>query len=175
MGNIQSVWLEIVDWWRSHEAHAQLRALAPGAGDEALAEAERELGAPLPADLATVLRQCDGGPYIQSYALLSVDGILRAWRMWTTALRDGSLGRRRIVDRPGALPIWWDERWIPFAQDSCGNLVCTSPTGLIHLETQDSQGAYQEPGDFTSWLETYRGRLTSGELVVDAEGFVDES
>jgi cell wall assembly regulator SMI1 len=171
------VWLEIVAWWTANGASAELRAKRPGAKRRAIASAEKRLGRALPGDLAAVLHRCDGGPSFDGYELLSLVDIVDTWSTWGALLAEGKLKGRSIAD-PRALRKWWSPEWVPFARDSCGNLECIDPGTAkprrIRLEVQDAQGAYALAGSFTRWLRGYLDRLKSGELVVDAEGFVSE-
>ncbi|MFT3768193.1 MAG: ankyrin repeat domain-containing protein [Minicystis sp.] len=173
----EQLWREIVDWWTANGAGAALRAKRPGATKRAITSAEKRLGHALPGDLAAILLRCDGGPSFDGYDLLSLADIVDTWSTWGALLADGKLKGRPIAD-PGALRRWWSPAWLPFAKDACGNLECidlgTARPRRIRLEVQDAQGAYALAGSFTSWLRTYRDRLRSGELAVDAEGFVSE-
>ncbi|MFO0547305.1 MAG: ankyrin repeat domain-containing protein [Polyangiaceae bacterium] len=176
MNEAERLWRDIVAWWKANDASAELGAIRRGATKRALEAASAKLGRALPDDLAAVLRACDGGPSFDGYELLSVTEIVETWSRWCTLLAEGAL-KRPIAD-PKALKRWWSPAWLPFAKDSAGNLVCidlgAAKPRSIQLEVQDGQGAFTRPGGFTRWLSTYQKRLESGELAVDAEGFVRE-
>lgn len=178
MSDVRELWREIDRWHDEHGAAREISARRAGASSDALAELEARLGRELPADYRESLAIHDGGGYFESYEHLSSRAAGATWAVWHDLSERGTLARRPIAD-PGALRTWWNDAWIPFAQDSCGNLLCLDTSGrgrILALETQDGQGAYVVAGKrtFTDFLRAYRDKLVSGKLAVDDEGFVTE-
>ncbi len=182
---IAALWAEIDAWFDAHGALRNMEARRPGATAGQIARLEKHLGVTLPGSYVESLKVHDGGGSFESYEYLSTEDVYRWWKVWTLALEKGELeGRAPSEEGQEALqPGFWNRRWIPFAADSVGNLLCIDldpgPRGkvgqLVQFERQDGIGPIAMPQqDFAGWLRKYRDRLRKGELVVDEEGFVDE-
>ena len=82
---VRSVWIRIEGWLRDH-APEIFEAMGEGASEEALAAAEETLELELPAELRHTLRRVDGiaraggGGVLQSWELLSVEGIVQQYQ-----------------------------------------------------------------------------------------------
>jgi cell wall assembly regulator SMI1 len=173
---IRDLWKAIDAWCDEHGATNLIDRRRPGASEKALRALEKAIGTELPADLRASLAIHDGGGTFESYEYLGVVGIERAWRRWSDLHRSGKLAKKRIAE-PRALKVWWDDGWIPFAEDSAGNLICadSARTRLVAVEVQDSQGVFAHKArSFGQWLRFFREKLDAGELAVDEEGFVNE-
>ncbi|MGH3342120.1 MAG: SMI1/KNR4 family protein [Carbonactinosporaceae bacterium] len=104
----------------------------PGASPEQIAELQRALGFPMPGELATWLRLCNSS--------VGLHGIF-----YGTGNQRPDLNIEWHLDRH---PYWRDQRWIPVADDSCGNhyvidcsqhLTATPAAYFIdHTEDEDS-------------------------------------
>lgn len=175
--------------WRRIEAALQatqspiLQTLAPGASEEAIAQAEAVIGLALPEDVRASYRIHDGGIRMQLVSgmrLLSLAEAAEWWRVLEELLHDESWISQppyyfsedviRQGGHPGPIrPIWWDARWIPFAQDYGGNLTCLDmapePGGTVgHIidwdhECGPSRILYP---DFTALLSALAEQLETG-------------
>lgn len=179
---IERLWQEIAAWYRANGANAA-DELNPGASEEQVAALESQLGLTLPADFRASLLTHNGAPGFHSYRALTVAGIARIWSGMQQLSAAGSLTRHPegegnvevIQDTP------WNPAWVPFAEDSGGNLICLDlapgPRGrvgqVIYLE--QVEGPLASPyGSFDEWLRAYRDGLQRGGYMVNAEGFIVE-
>lgn len=138
--------------------HYRVRRGATAAALDAL---ERTLGTSLAAQHRAFLELTDGWGPLRSYELLSVKDLAR-W--WSTRALDVKKGRK------------WKATHVPFAVDSCGNLLCVeSDKGRVLLIDRQEGFAVGKPGLFVAaWLREIERELQSGALEIDADGFVSE-
>jgi cell wall assembly regulator SMI1 len=133
--DVDATWPRIVAWLREH-APTTAEPLGPPATDEAIAEAETEVGASFPADLRAWFRQADGiatashpdtliPPHFRPYSLRQA---LRTRRTWLD-VGDSLLGhdgfgfayREGENDKSAGLGCdTWLPRWLPIAGDGGG-------------------------------------------------------
>ncbi len=182
--SVRMLWDEIVQWYVQNNATHNRDMLHAGAADTALQKLETALGRKLPRDLRTSLRLHDGGgDMLHNYEYLTTDGILKAWSRHSTRLADGGyLGWHPQPSGNRLQPVWWHRGWIPFAEDSAGNLMCIDlapgPRGragqLVAFERQENVGPLWQQGTFRGWLRAFRDGLYDGLLVVNSEGFIEE-
>jgi cell wall assembly regulator SMI1 len=80
--------------------------------------------------------------------------------------------------------VWWSLKWIPFAEDSAGNMFCIDldpgkvgkKYQIINMELQDGQGPYCSGtyNSFTDFLEKHLGYLQNGQYTAeDGEVMID--
>jgi len=162
----------------------------PPATDSDLAHFETILDAPLPADYRSFL-QCNDLPYSfqDNFVCLDIQGMVRSWTLMTGLLERGVFADGRIPYHQaqgfgnwdgGYLQVcWWNRQWIPFAEDSCGNLHCLDgDPGLqgrlyqvLAMEIQDGQGPFvTEMASFTAYLHRHLRSLQGGHFVVESHG-----
>lgn len=176
---IEAIWTDIEAWLAEHapDRHAELR---PGASEAAIAELERRIGNKLPADYAASLARHDGATNLSSYVYQDSKSVAASWEAMLDTPVEG-----REIDAPEAgiiQPIWWSKAWIPFAEDSGGNLLCLDldpgPEGdkgqVLVFEMSMGPGP-EGHASFGEWLEDYRDGLLEGRFVVDESGFIYEA
>jgi len=141
--------------WECIEAAIQLQApphepiLTPGASEQAIADIERELGVMLPEDVRASYRRHDGGFSLEPVIYMDMSPLAEmaeSWHILTDLLRDEEWANQppyyfsEVVVRSGwqtgpIQPVWWNRRWIPFASELAGNLLCIdlapAPGGTI--------------------------------------------
>jgi cell wall assembly regulator SMI1 len=123
----------------------------------------------------------DGDAYLTDYEYLPVAQILSAWEGKKRAFDDGVFQGREVTEKGGGLirNFWWHPGWIPFGQDSAGNLLCIDMVpgcqgrrGQI-LRWEREEGPLPGPGrSFHEWLRRYRDDLLGGAFDVSPEGLI---
>jgi hypothetical protein len=108
-----------------------------------------------------LLARSNGWGSLRSYEVLSCAGIVR----WAASVREDI---KKGAD--------FSAKWIPFAADSAGNLICLEPTRrrVILVERQEGYGTALISPSLAAWLEACLADLESGALVLDEQGFVTE-
>jgi cell wall assembly regulator SMI1 len=142
------------------------------------------LGIKLPEYYIESLKIHNGGGYFDSYEYLSIKGVLSWWTILNTLLAEGKFQNRKVKSYPQRIQkSWWDKKWIPFAADSAGNLLCIDLNPgkdgtngqLIYFEQQDGSGPLPSSEEtFVSWLEEILSKVKSKELVYEEYGSLSE-
>jgi cell wall assembly regulator SMI1 len=176
---LTAVWDDITRWHRANAPRA-LGSLHPPATPDILVSVERDLGLQFPSDLRASLSLYDGGLDIDGFVTLSASNLLARWRIMEQNRVTGRYDN--IETRPegdGVLQAgWWHPEWIPFAEESGGDFLCTDTTPAA----QGTPGQVIFIGEegpvptldrsYLAWLERFRDDLIDGMMSVDAEGFV---
>lgn len=176
---VGAVWDDLTLWHRANAPRA-LGSLCPPATPDILDSVERELGLRLPWDLRASLSLHDGGFDVDGFVTLSASNLLARWRIME---QNRITGRYNGIEtRPegeGVLQAgWWHPGWIPFAQESGGDFLCTdtSPAAegkLGQVIFLGEEGPVPTADcSYLAWLERFRDDLLTGKITVDAEGFV---
>jgi uncharacterized protein len=154
---------------------------------------ETTLGVALPADLRELLVSADFRVRFEGhFTSLDRAGIEGNWASMTRHLRKGTFAgwveKRAIEDNnPGIREqkiqkCWWSEAWIPFAEDSCGNMKCVDvapgPKGttgqVLSMEVQDGIGpCFSGALSLREYLIEQLGFLRSRKYAVTDEGFLE--
>ena len=150
---------------------------------------EARIGRRLPSAFRAHLRvHGRGGPYLFEYTTLDVDRIAYVWEMLESLRGEGAFDSYvpcELRDTDEAVErVWWHPGWVPFAEDSCGNLWCVdlAPRGkpgcygqVIAWETHSGPVGPAGAGfDFCDYLEGHRDKLVEGRAVVMDGGSVIE-
>jgi cell wall assembly regulator SMI1 len=165
----------LVAWLR---AHAQLEPPPAGASAAALAAVERQIGSPLPPDLAAWWRLHDGGVPIFEYAgfgtamaLLRRDGLEKLRRA-------GTFKKHELFEQsvPRIAAVKWHPGWVPIAEDGCGNLwlvdTAPGPAGKFGqvLRWEVAGGAFaSSSSSLAEVLERYADALASGRFKYEPD------
>lgn len=143
------------------------------AGSEAIKAFEKKLGISLPYDYVNFLKNndiemaFDGG-----FEAMPLDRVIRVWEMMKEHLDNGVFDDGRIEHHEKedfgnwkgdyVKKVWWSTKWIPFAEDSCGNMKCIDLDPGINgekgqitaMEVQDGQGPFATNYlSFSAYLE----------------------
>lgn len=117
----------IAESWERIRAFAPHQSLHPGASPAAIAAFEKATGLTLPDDFKESLRLHDGGDNFwftpTSGEFLSLDGMLKQWKMLRQALRKGEYASEDwpASDVEGPIkPVFWNSKWI-FVTDNSGD------------------------------------------------------
>jgi cell wall assembly regulator SMI1 len=180
--DVHDLYLSLENWLREHSQPMYARLQDPvSPGD--LAALEGVLGRRLPDDLRAALQIHDGGPSLDSYRLISAERIQLRYQ-----------DEMENVDQPSPVPgdgscrpVAWSAGWIPFAEDGGLNFLCTDldpdeqgTAGQVLRWERSSlgahvahQGLYSPPwGSFADWLGSMLDACLTGEVDIDAEGFI---
>ena len=138
METIEELWQRI-ETWMYRQAPQLWQQLAPGASEEAIKHLEGVLGVTLPEEFRASYRRHNGGYEIKLVShmeILPVEGILANWQILRELLDDDDWASTppyyftderalRSGWQPGPIQqVWWNQSWIPFAEDNAGNLTC---------------------------------------------------
>lgn len=149
-----------------------------------LAELEERLGVILPEDYKTFLGCCDFQmQLVGHFNTFGHEKLIDIWELMLTLQRAGAFrGRNAAYVAPNygvaegiIQPCWWHAAWIPFAEDSVGNLKCLDLAPavngvlgqVVEMEVQHAQGPFatQFPS-FLAYLEAHLGYLRRGQYTV---------
>lgn len=148
------------------------RSLKP-ATDEEIKAFEAKLGASLPDAYAAFLKNNDVAmAFDGGFEAMPLDRVIDSWEMMKEHLDNGVFDDGRVErhikeefgnwDGDYVKKVWWSTKWIPFAEDSCGNMKCidldpgkNGEEGQITaMEVQDGQGPFATKYvSFSSYLE----------------------
>ncbi len=179
---IEDTWWAIEEWYREHapRLHADL---GTGLSEEQIRALEERLGLLLPSDYKASLRLHNGDVSVNDYHYLRADVVTDVWDSLTKRSEEGQFVGRE-VDQGGAGIIqdtWWHRGWIPFLEDSGGNMFCidTVPAaeGVAGQVVQIEIGAGPFPTaypSFLAWLREYKDDLYRGKYIVDEDGLLQE-
>ncbi|MGW7228660.1 SMI1/KNR4 family protein [Streptomyces cyaneofuscatus] len=175
---VDEAWDHIEDWLRAN-APATHEELPPPAGADEIRAAQGAIGCAFPPELTASLARHDGSGGFVLPPLHRLHGtrlIVAEYRAY----------RRADQARSPEEPTWWDARWIPLADDGCGNSLFLSQTpgpscGRIGDHAKDGGGSFPEDGTPTSlgaFLESTARGLQDGlwgayESFVDEDGFLE--
>lgn len=124
-GSVAESWGRIKAWY-AENAHDLTDSLAAGASEAAIEQFERAIGARLPDDFKESLRVHDGdGWWVpnRNGELLSLDGILGQWRMYSDWQAKGEYATDdwRADDVRGPIkPVFWNKKRI-YVTDNSGD------------------------------------------------------
>ncbi|MFF6906437.1 SMI1/KNR4 family protein [Streptomyces sp. NPDC012389] len=175
---VDEAWQRIEDWLRAN-APGSYAELPPPAATGEIQAAQDATGCAFPAELAASLARHDGSGGFCLPPLHRLHGtrlIAAEYRTYRRAEQERSLGG----------PTWWDVRWIPLADDGCGNSLFVSrqpgPSfGRIGDHAKDGGASFPDDGASASLgaflASTARG-LHDGlwgeyEPHVDDDGFLE--
>ncbi|MFD1538753.1 ankyrin repeat domain-containing protein [Nonomuraea guangzhouensis] len=176
---------EISAWLAEHARpdHTSLVRARGAADPAAVAGLEAAIGEPLPSDFRAYLRLfggCGGLDHYE-YAGMSVERMLSRWQSLKDTHDQGIFDDRvphELDPANGCVRcVWWHPGWLPFAEDSGGNLLCVdlapAPNGsrgqVIQWEIHG--GPYgPRAWSFEDHLREHRDTLISVRHTYDAEG-----
>ncbi len=160
------------------------------ATEQAIVQFEQQIGLTLPSDYREFLLSNDlRHSFDANYGCLELTEVVHCWQRMANQLAQGHFNDGRIEhhktegfgnwDGGFIQEVWWHLHWIPFAEDSCGNMVCIDcapgPNGhlyqLLNMEVQDGQGPFiSDYPSFTAYLECHLHYLQQGRYVADEWG-----
>ncbi len=158
------------------------------ASDKKIASFEADLGFELLPDLKKFYQHCgyewscDG-----NYSFSGLKQIHDRWKMLRTSLEEFMHEPEwvaRAQPSGGKLkPAYWNPKWIPFAIDGCGNLICVDHDPgengvlgqLVFMELQDGQGPFVDERDLSAFLASQLQLINDGKYEVEEEGYFEIS
>ncbi len=164
MSDVTTAW-EQIERVLAAEAPEVFVTLAAGANEGTLADLERAIGRPVPADLRQSLARHDGQrdhAWLLCFAgydtLMTAAEIGQNWAMLTELAT--AFERDAAADRSGLTWVnWWRPSCVPFAHDGGGDFVCVDADPTIHPDADRilvhvHDGEFDPTGhrDYTAWL-----------------------
>ncbi len=178
---VKGIWSKIESWY-SENTPSLIEELRPGTSIEKIHDLEKSLSVSLPVDLYNSLMIHDGNVYFNDYKYLTARQINIVWGALTQMKRENGFKNSPRHDNQNKIQnTWWDEKWIPFAEDSGGNCICVDLNPgkdgvvgqIIYWEIEE--GPYiTELVSFLDWLNDYNEKLEAGVYKVTDEGFLEE-
>jgi cell wall assembly regulator SMI1 len=176
---IQKLTVALCDWYAEHAAEYERQPRKPDS-EAALKRLEKTLGRALPEDLRTFLatRTQEAGYF--EYELLDAEGIALNWKTLTSLLKKGTFDDAEPASGPDPRLTggWWQPSFIPFAEDSGGNLFCVDmapgPRGkvgqVVRWERTEGPFVDRHHASFTAFLQAYLDDLKAGRFEMTDAG-----
>lgn len=156
---------------------------------------EKNLHEPLPTDYREFLLCNDlRHNFAANFECLDLAAVVSRWQAMKNLLEQGCFDDGRIKfhqengfgnwDGAYIQEVWWHSQWIPFAEDSCGNMLCIDcapgESGrkyqILDMEVQDGQGPFlSDYGSFTNYLQSHLQYLKNGQFVIREWGIEVDS
>lgn len=173
---MRELWRRIDAWFvaNAEGCHENL-VKARGASVQRIAKLERAIGRRLPGDLRAHLRMFGGRGKVdfREYDGMTVEQILERWQGLEQLRRDGTFKTAKPHELSKEADevrfAWWHGGWIPFAEDSGGNLLCVDldpgPRGrsgqVLGWEIHGGPVGPRAPS-FDAFLRDYADQLEAG-------------
>jgi cell wall assembly regulator SMI1 len=183
-GDVRDDWGRI-ERWLDANAPAIRTTLRDGASHEQVSGAGNTMDAALPSDVRESYGihdgQYGGPPLFGEWSLLSLDDMMKAWRVMKNLLDDGTF----VADGGNPTgPIrenWWHGKWIPFAGDGSGDFYCLdlAPSAggdegqIISFWHADARRELLAPS-FAAWLHRFADDLENG-LYAVVDGWLERA
>lgn len=157
------------------------------ATDKEIKAFEAKLGTSLPDTYSIFLKNNDVAmAFDGGFQAISLEEAVKSWKMMNGHLDKGVFDDGRIERHEKenfgnwkggyVKKVWWSKKWIPFAEDSCGNMKCidldpgeNGEEGQITaMEIQDGQGPFATNYlSFSSYLEEQVEYYENGKYEVE--------
>jgi cell wall assembly regulator SMI1 len=183
-GSVRSVrqsWKAIETWYSKHVPE-MFKGLKPGASEDDIEAYAKQLKVDLPRDYIESLKLHDGETDLGEWTYLSIEAALENWRRKQGLLRKQQPGASQRVKGRGdgkMQEVWWDPAWIPFAEDSGGNLLCLdlhpdidgTVGQVLDIDMEDGP-SLTEYDSFAEWLESFWHDLKANAYKIDRSGWL---
>lgn len=180
---VKAAWQQVNELLRD-KAPDRFSELRGAADQRRLSEFGTETKSDSDSDLIHSFSVHDGNCDLSDYTYITYSHSLSLWRDMNRYMKEGIFDGRTVDPGHGDLIKceWWNPGWIPFAEDSGGNLLCVDnspgPKGvkgqIIRFETDFGPGS-TEFESLAAWLEDYAAMLSVGKLAVDEDGYIYET
>jgi cell wall assembly regulator SMI1 len=151
-GAVKTTWQQLENWYQD-KAPDVYKNLNAGASTEEIKDLQDELGLKLPNDFVASLKVHNGAMELHNgYQYLTTTQIWKIWSMMRYLDQQGAFStyKPKAAVKGIIRNTWWNPGWVPFAEDSQGNLIC------VDLDPGE-EGKY---GQIIYW-ERVEGPLTS--------------
>jgi cell wall assembly regulator SMI1 len=181
---IKKIWVHIETWYQKNTP-GLYKELDNGVNKTTIKKLEDAIHITVPDDLAASLMLHNGKMYFHSYQYLTIGMIDETADMMNKLKKEGTFDNYKYKIHNGNKGMiedtWWSEKWIPFAKDSEGNLICidTSPGNdgvygqIIYWEKEEGPLISQFTS-FLDWILNYMNLLYNSRLVISKDGFLQE-
>jgi cell wall assembly regulator SMI1 len=178
---VERVFAELEGWFAQHAPRAKEVLLPPATTDD-IAGLEKTVGVSLPPELRSLLQLHNGqDPHafvstIDGCRLCSCQAAGKAWSTLGELLDAGDLDQPAESRDGKVKPVWWNKRWIPFA-DAGGDLLCfdldPGPSGAVAQVIRfhhDESWREQLALTLEAFLSDYLRRLQAGRYKLARTG-----
>ena len=119
------IWYFVEKWCRENAPRA-CEDFKQGASTEEIISLEERIGMSLPEEFAAYLMVHNGEMWFGSYRYLGTERIEQNRSIMNQIVEGGAFDSLQVEDVSKGIikNTWWDSHWIPFAEDSGGNMIC---------------------------------------------------
>ena len=174
------IWYFVEKWCRENAPRA-CEDFKQGASTEEIISLEERIGMSLPEEFAAYLMVHNGEMWFGSYRYLGTERIEQNWSIMNQIVEGGAFDNLQVEDVSKGIikNTWWDSHWIPFAEDSGGNMICIDLDPDVNRTV--GQVIYWEKHEgplptncqsFFAWFKYLQEDL-GRYYIVDEEGLID--
>lgn len=178
LDDMKTTW-DRIHVWLAANAPDVLASLRPGATEEAIQVAEREMGVKLPDDVRDCYRFHDGQGckneestppgFLYGQHWQSLADILADWHVRMHLVDIGNYGRGRSTSEDPIRTDWWHPAWVPLTTSHTGAWNCLDlapapggDVGQIISWQNDDPDREIEASSFSEWLAGFAEELELG-------------
>jgi cell wall assembly regulator SMI1 len=167
-----------IDQWLAKNSAKVASDLQGGAREADFAEAESVLGIKLPDQVRSSYRIHNGQeggvpPLAGSWVFLSLEDMVGQWKLQKKLLDTGKFADNRATAKGPVRAEWWNEKWIPFAYNGSGNLLCADldpaergKPGQVVAYVHDAEVRECVAESVDAWFEQLASEMEAGKYVV---------
>ncbi|HAS43183.1 MAG TPA: hypothetical protein DCS93_22070 [Microscillaceae bacterium] len=181
MKKLRKYWEEISTHLTKIVGQNLINFQAKGANLKEINKLATQVGCELPEDFKdflTLFNEYQSVVFFE-YKALSISEIYDNWRLLTSLKSEGEFEHLTpwyIKEKAPVKFTWWDEKWIPFAEDDNGNLICLdlAPNKkgekgqVFYWETVGGPGM-PEAKSFIDFVKGYKKALEKGKFNYDKD------
>jgi len=164
--------------WLKANAPDVLERFSPGATEEAIRAAEREMGVTLPEDVRAAYRIHDGcdAAFLYSEEWCSLEGMVYSWRMLKGLLDRGDFAPNKSRPVGPIRAVWYHPGWVPITDEQSGYYHCLDMApksrgnvGQVFRWCHDEPGRYFQAKSFYDWVTRFVWGLEAGRYHYDEQ------
>ncbi len=183
--SIRQILEEIQEQYRQ-KAPVMLRQTIKAAPETEIKAFEALFGEPLPDDYREfLLYNTIEHQFVSNYECYNLNRVIKTWKGMNELLDKGVFDDGRVEQSKANYKgnyfqkVWWNKKWLPFCQDSSGNLHCIDfdpaekgqKYQLLDMEVQDGQGPFINPKtNFHHFLLSHLNYLQNNQFTVHEHG-----
>ena len=168
-------WHRLEEWFKAHAPKIHRDLLDPATPAEIQAT-ESALGVRLPTEMVDAYLIHNGQDTISAavagdWQILSLDVVVTQWKIQKKLLDAGKFANAKVKVTGPVRPVWWSDKWVPFAYNGSGDLICvdldpveSGTVGQIVVYLHDNEKRECIAKGMTEWLDRLADDLGSGKL-----------
>lgn len=176
MSTIETSWRKIRRWYGTNAPSGF--SLAEPATDNDIESLETQLALSLPSDARRSYLLYNGsnekGIFPYGYYMLSLQEIVREWRIWNQGLQSGSFKEMKASPQGPIKMDWWNEKWIPITANGGGDHDCIDMDprkggriGQVFEFSHETGPRRVSASSFTDWIGDFADALEAGKYRFD--------